>query len=342
MSVDTLALQRGAAGLLPTGDPVERAHRRRVVGVLTTLGVLAVAAVVVYLTVDVHAGWEFTLPFRGRRVAAMVVVGCAIAMSTVVFQTLTANRILTPSILGFDSLYVLLQTSAVFLLGGTALVAVGVVPQFAVAVVLMVGASLALFLGLFGSGRRSLHLVLLVGVVLGTLLRSLTALLQRMMDPNEFQVLQGRLFASFTSVDERLLTVSAVVVTACGVVLWMLRRRLDVLALGRETATSLGVDHRRASLVLLVLVSVLVAVSTALVGPITFFGLLVANLVYALLGTHRHTATLPGAALLAIVTLVGGQAVLEHVLGTETVLSVVIELLGGIVFIGLLIAGGRR
>ncbi|WP_278237037.1 iron chelate uptake ABC transporter family permease subunit [Isoptericola sp. AK164] len=348
MSVDTHPLDavpgaRSDAGTpVAASDPTERALRRRALGVLGGLGVLALAVTVLYLTVDVRAGWEFTLPFRGRRVAAMVVVGVAVAASTVVFQTLTTNRILTPSILGFDSLYQLLQTTLVFVLGSYALASVGVVEQFGLAVALMVGASLALFLGLFGGARRSLHLVLLIGVVLGTLLRSATALMQRMMDPSEFQVLQSRLFASFTGVDERLLGVSAVVVAACCGVLWVLRRRLDVVALGRDAAVSLGVDHRRTSLLVLVVVAVLVSVSTALVGPITFFGLLVANLAYVLLGTQRHALTLPVAALLSVVTLVGGQTVLEHLLGMETVLSVVIEFCGGIVFIALLVAGGRR
>jgi iron complex transport system permease protein len=332
----------GPGRLGPGGTAAERRRRRREVLVLAGLALLALVVVAVYLTVGVRAGWAFVLPFRGRRVAAMVVVGVAVAVSTVAFQTLTANRILTPSIMGFDALYQTIQTALVFVLGGVAVAGIGAVPQFAVSVVVMLAASLALFLGLFGGARRSLHLVLLVGVVLGTLLRSVTALLQRVMDPSEFQVLQGRLFASFSAVDERLLAVAAVVVAACTAALWGMRRRLDVLALGRESAVALGLDVRRTSLLLIALVAVLVSVSTALVGPITFFGLLVANLAYALAGSHRHAVTLPAAALLAVVTLVGGQAVLEHLLGQDTVLSVVVEFLGGIVFIGMLVAGSRR
>lgn len=325
----------------PELEPV-RGRRRRERLVLLGLAVLAVVVVAVYLVVNVRAGWEFVLPFRGRRVAAMVVVGVAVAASTVVFQTLTANRILTPSIMGFDALYQAIQTALVFFLGTFALASFGAVPEFALSMAVMTGASVALFVTLFGGARRSLHLVLLVGVVLGTLLRSVTTLLQRVLEPTEFQALQGRLFASFASVDPTLLVVGTAVVAACLAALWAMRRTLDVVGLGRETATALGVHHRRASIVLVVLVALLVSTSTALVGPVTFFGLLVANLAYLLTGTHRHAVTLPAAALLAVVTLVGGQAVLEHLLGAETVLSIVIEFLGGIVFIGMLVAGGRR
>lgn len=334
----------GSAVSAPTAalTPDDARARRRARLVLAGLAVLAVALVALYLVVGVRAGWAFVLPFRGRRVAAMVVVGVAIAASTVAFQTLTTNRILTPSIMGFDALYQALQTALVFVLGSLAVARIGTLGEFGLSVVLMLGASLALFLVLFGGARRSLHLVLLVGVVLGTGLRSVTALLQRLMEPSEFQVLQSRLFASFTAVDPALLAVAGVVVTACCAALWGLRRRLDVLALGRDTAVALGLDHRRTTVLVLVLVTVLVSTSTALVGPITFFGLLVANLAYVLTGSHRHAVTLPAAALLAVVTLVGGQTVLEHLLGAETVLSVVVEFLGGIVFIAMLVAGSRR
>ncbi|QAY71376.1 iron chelate uptake ABC transporter family permease subunit [Xylanimonas protaetiae] len=315
---------------------------RRTAVVLTILGVAAVVVVVAYLTVGVRAGWGFVLPFRGRRVAAMLVVGVAVAASTVAFQTLSGNRILTPSIMGFDALYQAIQTALVFALGTAAVTGIGPLGHFGIALAVMLAASLALFWGLFGGARRSLHLVLLVGVVLGTVLRALTLMLTRLMDPDSFHVLQGRLFASFSAVDERLLLVGAVVVALGTAALWALRRRLDLLALGRDTAVSLGLDHRRTTLAVLGLVALLVSTSTALVGPITFFGLLVAHLAYRAVRTHRHAATVPAAALLAVVVLVGGQSVLEHLLRQATVLSVVIEFLGGIVFLVLLVREGRR
>jgi iron complex transport system permease protein len=90
------------------------------------------------------------------------------------------------------------------------------------------------------------------------------------------------------------------------------------------------------------LVSVLVAVSTALVGPITFFGLLVASLAHSLVGTSRHRYVLPAAALLAIICLVGGQTLLERVFSFDTALSIIIEFVGGIVFIILVLRRAAR
>jgi iron complex transport system permease protein len=306
------------------------------------LGALTAAAVVAFLVLDAHGDWDFVLPFRGRKLLALVLVAVAIAVSTVLFQTVTENRILTPSILGFDSLFVLIQTCLVFFLGSTGLSALPPMVSFAGEVLLMVVLSTALFRWLFGGARRSLHLLVLVGIVFGVLFRSVSALIQRLIDPNEFAVLQDRLFASFTSVEPDLLGISAVILAGTGVLLWRDRRSLDVLGLGRDMAVALGVDHRRIVLRLLVVVSLLVSVSTALVGPVTFFGLLVASLAHQLTGSHRHAVLLPAAALLAVLALVGGQTVLEHVFDMGTVLSVLIEFLGGIVFLLLVLRGARR
>ncbi|WP_425308960.1 iron chelate uptake ABC transporter family permease subunit [Ammonicoccus fulvus] len=309
---------------------------------LVIMGAFALAAVAAYYLIDSGGNLDFVLAYRTRKVAALVLVGWAIAVSTVLFHTITTNRILTPSIMGFDSLYVLIQTAGIFFLGANLVNSLGPELQFGVNAGLMLVLSVGLFTGLLRRLGRSVHLLVLVGIVAGTLLRSGAALLQRIMEPNAFLILQNRLFASFSAVQTNLLIISAVLISATSVLVWRKRHALDVLALGPEVATGLGVDHRRALLWILVAVSVLVSVSTALVGPITFFGLLVANLAYLLVGSHRHAHTLVAASLLAVITLVGGQAVLEHVFDQGTVLSVIIEFVGGIVFIALLLGGRRR
>jgi iron complex transport system permease protein len=333
VSADALAAVRDR-----TVDPAMRTARRRLV-LLTGLAVLSIAA---YLLIDVGGSWAFALRLRSTSVLTMVLVGYAVAVSTVLFQTVTNNRILTPSIMGFDALYAALQTVLVAGLGAANVSSLGIGGRYALELALMVAFSLLLFSRLFGRHGYSLHLLVLVGIVLGVLFRSVSSFLQRLLDPNEFYVLQDRLFASFTRVDPTLLLVSAGLVAAVTAVAWRIRSRFDVLALGRDTAVNLGLDHRRCVLQVLVLVAVLVSVSTALVGPITFFGLLVANLAYQVTGTGRHRATLPAAALLSVICLVGGQAVLQHGFGLDTTLSVVVEFLGGIAFIVLLIRGLRR
>ena len=306
------------------------------------LGGLAAASIVLFMTVGAKGSWSFILTFRGTKVAAMVLVGYAIAMSTVLFQTITNNRILTPSIMGFDALYRLIQTVLVFQLGSATVAVLDPRLRFGSEVVAMVAFSWLLYRWLFSGSLRGLHLLMLVGIVFGVMFRSITSFLYRVIDPNEFLVLQDRMFASFNRVDGQLLAVSAVVVLAVSVAVWRKAGVLDVLALGRDAAINLGVDHRREVMWVLVMVSVLVAVSTALVGPVTFFGLLVANLAYLLVDTHRHRVILPVAALIAILVLMGGQLVLERLLGFNGALSIVIEFLGGIVFLIILVRRAAR
>ncbi len=309
--------------------------------VLLALALLAILAMVLFMTVGARGNWSFVLPFRGAKLAGIVLVSMAVAISTVLFQTVTQNRILTPAVMGFDSLYVVIQTALVFVLGSQAAAMLDPQLRFIVQAVVMIAAATLLFRWLFSDSRRSLHLLLLSGIVFGVLCRSLSNLLQRVLDPNEFAVLQDMLFARFNVVETTLLPVAAIAILVACLIAWRLTPALDVLALGRESAINLGIDYQRLVSILLAVVAVLVSVSTALVGPVLFFGLLVSNLAYHLLGTERHRYTLPAASLLAIICLAGGQTLLERVLGFDTALSVIIEFVGGVVFILLLLRGGR-
>jgi iron complex transport system permease protein len=309
---------------------------------LLVLALLAALAVTIFMTINNRGMWEFILPFRGRKILAIIVVGYAIAMSTVVFQTITNNRILTPSIMGFDALYMLIQTIVVFFLGSSRLLMMDPRQRFAVEVIAMVVFASALYIWLFVVAKRSLHLLVLVGIIFGVMFRSVTSFLQRLIAPNDFVVLQDVGFASFNTIDQTLLWVAIGIIGAATLVLIRLLPQFDVLLLGRELAIGLGVNYQRTVTVALVLVTVLVAVSTALVGPITFFGLLVANLAYMLMGTSYHRWVLPAAGLLAVAFLVGGQLVLEQVFTFNSSLSVMIEFLGGLMFIYLLLRGHAR
>jgi len=315
-----------------------KAQRARTVLLLLALATLVAAAA--FLTVGARGPWGFVLALRGGKLAGLVLVGAAIAVATVLFQTLTENRILTPAVMGFDALYVTVQSLAVLLLGAAGASAIDPRLRFAGEALLLAVAALALFRLLF-DGRRGLHLVVLAGLVFGLLFRGLANLIQRLIDPNAFAVLQGMLFARFNTMDTTLLPVAALIIAAACLAALRLAPVLDVLALGRERAINLGVDHARMVTALVLLVAVLVAVSTALAGPVLFFGLLVSNLAYLALGTDRHLYTLPGAMLIAILCLAGGQTLLERGLGYDAALGMVIEFAGGIVFILLLLRRTR-
>lgn len=299
---------------------------------------LALAAVVsgLFMTLNVQAEWSFVLPLRGGKLATLWTVAFAIGVSTVLFQTVTNNRILTPAVMGFDALFQLIQSVLAFSLGVAAM-QLPELTRFGLNVGLMVLLSTSLFFWLFRGQSSNLHLLLLVGIVAGIFFRSLNNFVWRIMDPNDFIVLQDRLFANFNTVSIRLLLLSLLVIAVVGIWVWRQRHVLDVLALGREVAINLGVDYQRSVMGVLVVIAVLVSVSTALVGPVTFFGLLVSNMAYQLIRTHQHRYTLPATVLLGVLLLVGGQMVLERLFGFNTSLSIVVEFLGGLTFIYLLV-----
>lgn len=321
--------------------PARRGLSRPVL-MLIVLAALALVSVVAFMTLGARGSWGFILSFRGKKLLGLILVAHSIAVSTVLFQTVTGNRILTPSIMGFDALYVLVQTSLVFFLGSQVLALLDPQVQFAAKLLLMVSFSTLLFRWLFMGAERSLYLLVLIGIVFGVFFRSLAGFMQRLLDPNAFQVLQDTLFASFSRIEPTLLGVSLAITLAVSLVFLRLGHAFDVIALGRAAAINLGVPYRRSVMTILVLVAVLVSVSTALVGPVTFFGLLVTSLAHGIVGSSRHRYLLPGAVLLAVICLVGGQTLLERVFGFDTALAIIVEFVGGITFIVLVIRGAAR
>ena len=311
-------------------------------GRLTALAVLAAVTLLAFMTLGVEADWAFVLQHRGTKALTMLVVACALGMSTVVFQTVTHNTILTPAVMGLDALYLFLQAVLVLVLGSVGVVQLGLLPKYGLEIVLMVALSVGLMRWLFTGHASSLHLMLLVGMVMGILFRSMTSFAMRMIDPNEFATLQDRMFANFNTIHTQLLLPSLVVLALGTAFFWRRRHVLDVLALGRDAAVNLGVHYQRQVLQLLVVMCAMVAISTALVGPVTFFGLLVANMAYQWMGTRRHAWVLPAVVLWGCVLLLAGQVVLERVLGFNSALSVVVEFVGGLVFIYLLMRKGKQ
>ncbi|WP_142827335.1 iron chelate uptake ABC transporter family permease subunit [Planococcus soli] len=302
---------------------------------------LALAACGVYLFQDLNGSFDYALPRRGIKVFAMVLTGVAIAYATVVFQTITHNRILTPSIMGLDSLYMLLQTLLIFFLGSDHITIVNKQVNFMLSIAVMVIFALLFYRLLFKKNDRPIYFLLLVGIICGTFFGSITTFLQVLIDPNEFSIIQDRMFASFNNVNSDLVWTSLVIITLLIAFAWKQNSSLDVLTLGRDTAINLGVNYDAIVKQMLVLSAVLIAIATALVGPITFFGLIVANLSYQFFTSYKHSVLLTGSIVISVVALVGGQWVVERIFTFNTTLSVIINFIGGIYFIYLLLKESR-
>lgn len=309
------------------------AKRTNTISVLLVLLGLLALFTVMYLSFRTYGNWEFAFRLRGKKILAFVLVGVSTSFATIAFQTVAENTFLTPSILGLDALYLFLQTILYFFLGGQ-LNETHPIFLFLVTTILMVGVSSLCLTQLFRQEQADLFLVLMLGMVLGTFFRSSSTFLQVLMDPNEYDKLQGKLFASFQNVDTTLLGIGGVIMLGCLVYLWIISPKLDVLLLGRPLAQGLGIPVKRLQTYILFVVSVLVAVSTALVGPITFLGFITANMVYQLLNTYKHHALFLISSILSVLLLIGGQFFVEQLFHLNTTVSVIVEFVGGVYFIG--------
>jgi iron complex transport system permease protein len=304
---------------------------------LFLLGTVLALCVAGYLLLGSRGNWGFVLAFRANKLAALLLVALSVSTATVLFQTITRNHILTPAVMGFDALYLLILTVLVFMLGAQDFVRLPELGQFVLNTVLTMGAALALFGTLLSRGGTDLFRMILTGIIFAGLFRSITSFLQRLIDPNDYVVVQSASFARFSRIDIGLLTLAAVLTVVALITAWRMRHKLDVLSLGHEAATNLGEDPRRGMFTVLVIVSVLVSVSTALVGPLAFLGLLVVSVARQITPTVSHAVLLPSAALVSAITLVGGQLLLEHLLRLSTPLIVVVDVVGGLVFLTLLL-----
>ncbi|EJF80580.1 iron chelate uptake ABC transporter family permease subunit [Bartonella doshiae] len=304
--------------------------------VLTTLIIMACTVIILYMTWNINT---YTWSFRLTKLVSLLLVAYTITVSTVLFQTVVNNRLLTPSIMGFDQLYILIKTVTIYFLGSLSLPFLNEEGQLTLEALILIFFSISLFRLLFSGSLKGLHLTLLIGVMLGGFFFSLRMFMQLQLNPDQMMNLTDIMFANFNKFNTSLISFATIIVFIISLVGWRSRHLLDILALGRENALNLGVDYHKSATAILIFVSILVSISTALVGPVTFFGLLVANLAYELSPQAKHGVVVPIAILLAIICLVGGQFILEQILNMAGRLSFIIEFCGGIVFLTLLMKG---
>lgn len=301
------------------------------------VGLALTGLALLYLLPGSGLDMDYVLPRRMGKLGAMVVGGTAVAFSAVAFQTLAGNRILTPAVMGYEAMYLLWQSLLILTLGTASLAALGQHGNFAISVLIMVGWSLLLQRWLFRDGRGDVWLLLLVGLVLTMIITTFTQFVQLRIGPGEFAVFQSFAQVSFDRVEPARLAASSVALLTVILLGWRSLPVLDVLAFGRDQAISLGVDHGRAMRRILALISVLVAVSTSLIGPTAFMGILVANLAWAMVPGIRHRRVLPMGAAIAVGLFLIAQILVEQVFNYKTTVGILVNLACGGWFLALML-----
>lgn len=280
--------------------------------------------------------YAFFLSLRLPKILAIILAAVAISTSSLVFQTITNNRILTPSILGFDSLYVMIQVIIVVMFGSMSVWFIDAKINFLISAAIMSGFSMLLFSLYFRRQNSNVFTLLLIGIVCGSLFSSVANFFTMLLDPNEFANLQSTMFASFNNVNSELVYWSILPLALCLTYLYRLSNKLDVFWLGIDNAKSLGVDTHKVTMQVMMTITLMIAISTALVGPILFFGLIVVSLTRQMFNRYHHRFLMLASSLLSIVLLVGGQWLIEKVFAFDTTISVIINFVGGGYFLFLL------
>ncbi|HAA1862245.1 TPA_asm: iron ABC transporter permease [Campylobacter jejuni] len=304
------------------------------------LSFLTLGMIGIFILVGLNGFDEHALKSRFLQIAAIIIVAICIAVSTVIFQTLCNNKILTPAIIGLDSLYMLLQNALIFSFGAANLSVYKNDINFLITLVCMVVFSLGLYKILFSSDR-SIYLIMLLGLVFGTLFSTLSSFFEVLIDPDEFMVIQGRMFASFDNIAFDVLILAYIISFLSFIWIFRYMKFLDPLNLGKDLAINLGINYQKISKQLMIIIAILTSISTALVGPITFLGLLVVNITYELFKTAKHSILLSACILISILALLGGVFFVSRVFDYNATISVVINFLGGIYFIYLVLKGNK-
>lgn len=323
----------------------KRAYRKNIIK-LIVIALIAIIIVAAFLFIGVkfhnHKLLRYAMKLRIPKVIAMIITAFAIGAATIIFQSVINNTIVTPCLLGMNALYTLIHTSVVFVLGSGSILFTNDNLSFLVDLVLMGIVATVVYSWLFKMTGHNVLYVLLVGTVLTSFFSSIQSTLTRVMDPNEYDTLLTSLVASFSNINSEIIIFLVIILALIGVIFRKELALLDVITLGKEQAINLGVDYDRCIRRLLLAVTLCIAVATAMVGPISFLGLIIANISRQLLKTYRHTQLIAGAALMGVIALIGGQFIVERVFVYSIPISVFITVAGGIYFLYLILKRSRH
>lgn len=275
-----------------------------------------------------------------KRIPKLIVIALtafSIGSASIVFQSVINNTIVTPCLLGMDALYTLVHTLVYFFAGAASVLVTNKQIAFSVDLAIMAVVGMVIYSYMFKKTGSNVLYVILIGTVLTSLFSSLQSTMTRMMDPNAYDTLLTTLVASFDNANTSLILFSAVVLFLVALFFCKDLRLLDALTLGKDKAVNLGIDYDRSIRRLLFAVTLYMTVATALVGPLAFLGLIIANLSRQLMQTYRHSLLISASVLFGMIVLLGGQFLVERIFSYNIPVSVFITTGGGIYFLYLLL-----
>jgi iron complex transport system permease protein len=248
----------------------------------------------------------------GRTLPALYAMGAAAVVLAVVslsFQTIVQSRVLTPSMIGFDSVFVGTQAALVFVFGAQSVLFADPFVNYFVTAGIMVVISMFMFGFILRSGRNNIIFLLMFGLVLSGIIMSGTRYLQVIMNQNDFYQVQAATSVNINNMNTSIINIALPIMAVVVAATVVRHRRYNVMSLGPVQAKSLGIHYERELTINLIIIAIGMSVATALIGSLTFLGLLAVNAAREILKTHKHLPLFIGSALLAALALILGEAV---------------------------------
>lgn len=322
-------------------DNIINVKEKRNLNAIILLLLLVLGTCGAYLLFDAHLGngrlFQYILSLRVPTLVVMLLSAFCIGSASIVFQSIIQNRMVTPCLLGMNSMYTLIHTGIVFLVGSSSFLATNTNLSFVIDLIVMGSLATFIYAYLFTKTNYNILYVLLIGTVLSSFFGSVQSTMIRIMDPNEYDALLTTLVADFNHVNIEVIVMAMFLLILLIAYLWKDIQLLDVITLGKNQAINLGVDYDKTIKRLLLGVVLCIAIATAMVGPISFLGLIIANLARQFLKTYKHCYLIIGSTLFGMIAMVAGQLVSQHLFHYAIPISTFITIGGGAYFLYLLL-----
>ena len=257
----------------------------------------------------------------------MIACGVLIAVLSLVFQTISESRILTPSMIGFDSIYVGTQTMLVFMFGSVSNIFANPYLNYLVTTSIMIVISMLMFGFILRENKNNLIFLLMFGLVLSGVIRSGSTYLITIMDANDVIHVNAATSVNVNNMNTSIIFLAVPIILTLLLLILCRHKTYNVMSLGADNAKSLGVNYNKEVTWNLFLIALGMSIVTALIGPLAFLGLLAVNIAREMFKTHKHLPLFIGSSALAALALVLGQSVVELLQGSIPVM-VIIDLVG--------------
>ncbi len=291
-------------------------------------------------------GWTTLLDrVRLPRVGTAAAAGAGLALTGLVMQTLFANPLADPYVLGISS-GASLGVALVTLGGGTlgaGFVAITGAGRVGVVVAAAVGAlAVLLLILLFGRWISSVVTLLIIGVMVSSAVGAVTSLLLAFAEPARLQQFISWGLGSFSGVPRSDMIVMVIIIAVAGVATMLLSQSLNAMLLGERYARTMGVRVRVVRYVAIIATAIIAGTVTAYCGPIAFLGIAVPHLARLLIGTSDHRVLLPASLLLGVIISVGCSMITQAPPGDLVLPVNVVSALVGVPVVLVVLLRSRR